>query len=111
MADVSRNAQGVTNVTGQTFTVAQGGVLQIATVSALGMCIVVNISQNAPAMFSLQGARGATAEHFDPIGVFSQTKDTVGTNIYWDAGLFAYVLQNNQGSGNQSYKVIYIGVL
>jgi hypothetical protein len=62
------------------------------------------------AIYVLHGASHATAEWFDPNGVYSITSGTASSsNIYWSAGNNRYEIENKRGA-SVTYKVyLFVG--
>lgn len=89
-------------------TMAADAVYEIAGATFSG-AILVSTSEGVQAIYMLTGSGASTKEVSDWAGFFTIVKDASPSwNIYWDAGLARYVIQNKRGT-TQTINVYRIG--
>lgn len=89
--------------------VVNGTEVAIADENFIGMVIIIT-NLRVSAMFHLTGPTHTTQELLDSNGFFSNVKDTVALNCYWDTtGSNRYVVQNKRASGDVTISVLRFG--
>lgn len=99
-----------TLVTNDAQVVAVDEVISLGTDAVRGFLFVINHTNGAQALFTLNGIGAAAVEVIDPAGIYTAVADSATSiNVYWSAGNARYELQNKRADA-VTVSLIRIGV-
>lgn len=87
-----------TLVTNDSQVIADSAVISLGTDAVRGFLFIINHTNGAQALFTLNGTGNAAVEISDPAGIYTVTAGTSSSiNVYWSAANSRYELENKRG--------------